>query len=76
MQADHVDARPLPGRDLSAAIRAAEPEAAPQPVLFTTDDEISEGRMPPKGPVQRVARSFGPSQTSATNASTDPKRPP
>ena len=56
LQADHVDARPLPGRDLSAAIRSAEPAAAPQPVLFTTDDEISEGSMPPKSPVQRVAR--------------------
>jgi arylsulfatase A-like enzyme len=56
LQADHVDARPLPGRDLSAAIRAAEPAAPPEPVLFTTDDEISEGSMPPKSPLQRVAR--------------------
>ena len=57
LKVDHVDARPLVGRDLSDAIRAAVPAAPSEPVLFTTDDEISEGSMPPKSPVQRVARS-------------------
>ena len=56
LQADHTDAHPLVGRDLSDAIRAAEPEAPSEPVLFTTDDEISEGSMPPASPFQRVAR--------------------
>lgn len=56
LEVDHVDARPLVGRDLSDAIRAAAPAAPSEPVLFTTDDEISEGSMPPKSPVQRVAR--------------------
>ncbi|MGB0092239.1 MAG: hypothetical protein WBP81_06860 [Solirubrobacteraceae bacterium] len=56
LQVDHVDARPLVGRDLSDAIRAAEPAAASERVLFTTDDEISEGSMPPASPFQRVAR--------------------
>jgi hypothetical protein len=53
---DHTDAHPLVGRDLSDAIRAAEPAAPSEPVLFTTDDEISEGSMPPASPFQRVAR--------------------
>ncbi len=56
LQPDHTDARPLVGRDLSDAIRAAEPAAPSEPVLFTTDDEISEGSMPPASPFQRVAR--------------------
>jgi arylsulfatase A-like enzyme len=56
LQTDHVDARPLVGRDLSDAIRAAEPAAPSEPVLFTTDDEISEGSMKPASPFQRVAR--------------------
>ena len=56
LQADHIDARPLVGRDLSDAIRAAEPDAPSEPILFTTDDEISEGSMQPASPFQRVAR--------------------
>ena len=56
LRADHTDAHPLVGRDLSGAIRDAEPVAPPEPVLFTTDDEISEGSMPPASPFQRVAR--------------------
>jgi hypothetical protein len=56
LQADHTDARPLVGRDLSDAVRAARPDAAPEPVLFTTDDEISEGNAKPGSPFQRVAR--------------------
>jgi arylsulfatase A-like enzyme len=56
LRADHVDAHPLVGRDLSDAVRAAEPAAPAEPILFTTDDEISEGSMPPASPFQRVAR--------------------
>ncbi|MGZ6563732.1 MAG: sulfatase-like hydrolase/transferase [Solirubrobacteraceae bacterium] len=56
LQADHTDAHPLVGRDLSDAIRAGQPAAPSAPVLFTTDDEISEGSMPPASPFQRVAR--------------------
>src|SRR4051812_40400548 len=56
LQSDHSDARPLVGRDLSQAIRAAEPAAPTEPILFTTDDEISEGNAPTKSPFGRVAR--------------------
>jgi arylsulfatase A-like enzyme len=52
---DHSDARPLVGRDLSAVIRGdADPE--PEPILFITDDEISEGSSPGASPFQKVAR--------------------
>jgi len=56
LQSDHGDARPLVGRDLSQAIYAAEPAAAREPVLFVTDDEISEGSERGMSPFQRVAR--------------------
>jgi choline-sulfatase len=56
LQSDHGDARPLVGRDLSDAIRAAEPAAPTEPILFTSDDEFSEGSMPPASPFQRLAR--------------------
>src|SRR4051794_14959173 len=56
LQSDHTDAHPLVGRDLSPAIRAAEPAAPSEPVLFTTDDEISEGNETAKSPFMRVAR--------------------
>src|SRR3954453_1199521 len=56
LKSDHADARPLVGRDLSPAIRAAEPDAPTEPILFTTDDEISEGRATTKSPFGRVAR--------------------
>lgn len=59
LRESHSDARPLVGRDLSAAIRAAVPTAPAEPVLFVTDDEISEGSMPPASPFQRVARKVG-----------------
>jgi len=59
LQVDHTDARPLVGRDLSDAIRAAEPDARSEPVLFTTDDEISEGSKPATSPVSRIARRVG-----------------
>ena len=56
LQSDHTDAHPLVGRDLSPAIRAAEPAAPAEPILFTTDDEISEGSAPTKSPFGRVAK--------------------
>ena len=56
LQADHSDARPLVGRDLSAAVRALQPEPSSEPVLFITDDEISEGSAHGASPFQRVAR--------------------
>ena len=59
LQTDHSDAQPLPGRDLSDAIRGAEPETRSEPILFTTDDEISEGSTPSKSPLSRVARFVG-----------------
>lgn len=56
LQVDHSEARPLVGRDLSEAIRALGPEPACEPVLFITDDEISEGAAHGASPFQRVAR--------------------
>jgi len=56
LQVDHTDARPLVGRDLSDAIRALKPEPSAGPVLFMTDDEISEGTAHGASPFQRVAR--------------------
>ena len=56
LQSDHSDAHPLVGRDLSSAIRAAEPAAPTEPILFTTDDEISEGNETTRSPFGRVAR--------------------
>src|SRR4051794_29505136 len=58
LRSDHSDAHPLVGRDLSRAIRAAEPAAPTGPVLFTTDDEISEGNATSKSPFGRVARAL------------------
>ena len=56
LRTDHIDARPLVGRDLSDVIRATTPKVPSDPILFTTDDEISEGSMPPASPFQRFAR--------------------
>jgi arylsulfatase A-like enzyme len=56
LQTDHQEAQPLIGRDLSDAIRAAEPAATSGPILFTTDDEISEGSLTAPSPFQRIAR--------------------
>ena len=56
LRGSHKETRPLPGRDLSGAIQAAEPTAASEPILFTTDDEISEGNEPPASPFQKAAR--------------------
>ncbi len=56
LQVGHRDTRPLVGRDLSAAVRALQPEPSSEPVLFITDDEISEGSAHGASPFQRVAR--------------------
>jgi len=58
LQSDHSDARPLVGRDLSQAIRAAAPAVRTEPILFTADDEISEGNETTKSPFGRVARAL------------------
>jgi arylsulfatase A-like enzyme len=55
----HPAARPLVGRDLSAPIRDAGAPAPAEPVLFMTDDEISEGSTRPASPFQRVTRKLG-----------------
>jgi len=55
LQEDHTEAHPLVGRDLSDAIRTSEPGVPAVPILFTTDDEISEGSMRSPSPFQRVA---------------------
>ena len=51
----HSEARPLVGRDLSGAVRGDRP-GEPTPILFTTDDEISEGAVTPPSPFQRAAK--------------------
>jgi arylsulfatase A-like enzyme len=56
LQSDHSDARALVGRDLSQAISAAQPAAPTEPILFTTDDEISEGSARTPSPVGRLAK--------------------
>ena len=56
LQTDHTDARPLVGRDLSAAIHAAAPDVAGEPVLVMTHDEISEGAEKGMSPIAGVAR--------------------
>ena len=75
-QADHTDARPLVGRDLSDAIRAAEPAAPSEPVLFMTDDEISEGSVKPAQPVhERCARFVHLSRPSSSPTTSRPSSP-
>ena len=49
---------PLVGRDLSPAIRAAEPAAPTEPILFTTDDEISEGSAKTASPFGRASKAL------------------
>ncbi|HTT94377.1 MAG TPA: sulfatase-like hydrolase/transferase [Solirubrobacterales bacterium] len=55
LRRDHSEARPLVGRDLSAEIRGVGGGES-TPVLFTTDDEISEGAERSASPFQRLAR--------------------
>jgi arylsulfatase A-like enzyme len=52
----HPQVRPLVGRDLSDAIRSAEPYVPSEPILFVTDDEISEGGSRSASPFNRLAR--------------------
>jgi arylsulfatase A-like enzyme len=52
---DHSEARALVGRDLSGELRGDRCDGA-APILFTTDDEISEGSVPGPSPFQRFAR--------------------
>ena len=56
LQVDHAEARPLVGRDLSDVLQVVEASVASEPVLFTTDDEISEGAGRPGSPIQRIYR--------------------
>ncbi len=56
--AGHTEARPLVGRDLSGIIRGTA-ERPSDPVLFSTDDEISKGSAKPGSPMQRWARKLG-----------------
>lgn len=58
LRTSHREAHPLAGRDLSDAIRGAAATPAAEPVLFMTDDEISDGdhvATPPISP-QAVSR--------------------
>jgi len=52
---DHSDARPLVGRDLSALILHGA-ERPSEPLLFMTDDEISEGSATGASPVTKLAK--------------------
>ncbi len=56
LRSGHTEAHPLIGRDLSDAIRATTPEGPSEPVLFTTDDEISEGTAGGASPVAGIVR--------------------
>ena len=56
LRTDHIDARPLVGRDLSDVVRGGEANLAAEPILFTTDDEISEGSETAPSPFHRFAR--------------------
>ena len=57
--ADHTDAHPLVGRDLSGLDPRHRERPPADPVLFMTDDEISEGSAKPGSPFQRWARKVG-----------------
>jgi hypothetical protein len=62
LAADHTEARPLVGRDLSDTIRAVRSEASSEAVLFMNDDEVSEGsegakKVSPQG-IARFARLY------------------
>jgi len=63
LSADHTEARPLVGRDLSGIIRGTGERPPSEPVLFMTDDEISEGSAKPSSPLQRWARKLGTYET-------------
>ena len=57
--AEHTEARPLVGRDLSGLVRGTGGQPPSDPVLFMSDDEISEGSAKPGSPLQRFARKIG-----------------
>ena len=56
--ATHHETHPLVGRDLSDMVRGGKPPAS-EPVLFMTDDEISEGNQTPSSPFQIWSRKVG-----------------
>jgi arylsulfatase A-like enzyme len=58
LASDH-DARPLVGRDLSRLILGTGADAPSDPVLFMTDDEISEGNAKPGSPFMKLAKGLG-----------------
>ena len=58
VSAGHKEARALVGRDLSGLIRGTDRPAS-DPILFMTDDEVSEGDDRPGAPLQRWARFVG-----------------
>jgi arylsulfatase A-like enzyme len=55
---DH-DARPLLGRDLSPLILGTDADEPSDPVLFMTDDEISEGSAKPGSPFMKLSKGLG-----------------
>jgi hypothetical protein len=59
LAADHSEARALVGRDLSSLILGSGAEAPSDPVLFMTDDEISEGSSKPGSPFMKMAIGLG-----------------
>lgn len=52
----HKEARPLVGRDLSGVVLGTQEPPPGEPVLFVTDDEISEGSEKAKSPFQIYAK--------------------
>jgi arylsulfatase A-like enzyme len=56
---EHSEARPLVGRDLSPLIMDPTANAPSDPILFMTDDEISEGSSKPGSPFMRLAQGLG-----------------
>jgi arylsulfatase A-like enzyme len=59
LTADHTEVRPLVGRDLSSLILDGSTEAPSDPVLFMTDDEISEGSSKPGSPFMKMSVGLG-----------------
>lgn len=59
LASDHTEVRPLVGRDLSSLILGTDADVPSEPVLFITEDEISEGSAKPGSPFQRMARAVG-----------------
>ena len=59
VSATHKEAHPLVGRDLSGVILGTGQTPPAEPVLFMTDDEITEGSQIPKSPFQIWARKIG-----------------